>query len=337
MIFDVIDPVTLATIQQVESWKSMSWKQGYNTDGSFLLEVENTAANAQLLAPGRYLREHGTTNAVVLRAAYNESRGKTWVVTGYPLTDLCRQRVSTTVIANQDAETALRGLFEECFAGGRGIQGLALDEAAGIGLTYAQQLSGKSLYEYIQTVCQALDVGYRVRMTGHNAEKRLLFGLYRPERNPNLKYKLAYGNLESVQIKLSDVSYANVALVLGAGEGSTRAQVVVGDIGSTGSDRHEIIVDARDLQPNEGETTADKSYLDRLAMRGVAKLLEHTQVDSLTFVPADGRAQLGDIVTCIVDGVRLTASARVTEIEITSKGGSETRKITVGTPVIRRR
>ena len=73
MIFDVIDPDSLATIRQVESWKSMSWKQGYNTDGSFLLEVENTAENARLLAPGRYLREHGTTNAVVLRAAYNES------------------------------------------------------------------------------------------------------------------------------------------------------------------------------------------------------------------------------------------------------------------------
>lgn len=337
MIFDVIDPATLETIQQLESWKSMSWKQGYNTDGSFLLEVENTAANARLLAPGRYLREHGTTNAVVLRAAYNESGGKTWVATGYPLTNLCRQRVSTTVITNQDAESALRGLFAECFAGGRGIPGLALDEAADIGLTYAQQLSGKSLYDYIQTVCQALDIGYRVRMTGSNAGKRMLFGLYRPERNPNLKYRLSYGNLESVQIKLSDVNYANVALVLGAGEGSARAQVIVGDISSTGIDRHEIIVDARDLQPNEGESTTDKAYLDRLAMRGVAKLLEHTKVDSLTFVPADDRAQLGDIVTCIVDGVRLEAAARVTEIEITSKSGSESRKITVGTPVIRRR
>ena len=31
------------------------------------------------------------------------------------------------------------------------------------------------------------------------------------------------------------------------------------------------------------------------------------------------------------------AAARVTEIEITSKSGAQTRKITVGTPVIRRR
>lgn len=337
MIFDVIDPDSLATIRQVESWKSMSWKQGYNTDGSFLLEVENTAENARLLAPGRYLREHGTTNAVVLRAAYNESSGKTWVATGYPLTNLLRQRVSTTVVAQQDAETALRALFTECFDGGRAIPGLALDNAANITLTYAQQLSNKSLYEYVQTICQALDIGYRVRMTGSNDQKHLLFGLYRPERNPNLKYRVAYGNLESVQIKLSDVDYANVALVLGAGEGSARAQVVVGDIGSTGADRHEIIVDARDLQPDEGETTADKTYLDRLAMRGVEKLLEHQKIDSLTFVPADDRAQLGDIVTCIVDGVRLEAAARVTEIEVTSKSGSQTRKITVGTPVIRRR
>lgn len=337
MTFDVIDPATLKTIRRVESWKSMSWKQGYNTDGSFLLEVENTADNVRLLAPGRYLRERGTANAVVLRAAYNESGGKTWVVTGYPLTNLLRQRVSTTIIAQQDAETALRALFAECFDGGRAIPGLVLDDAAGIGLTYAQQLSGKSLYNYVQSICQALDIGYRVRMTGSNDQKLLRFGLYRPERNPNLKYRVAYGNLEGVQIKLSDVDYANVALVLGAGEGSARAQVIVGDIGSTGADRHEIIVDARDVQPNDGETTTDKAYLDRLAIRGVEKLLECKKVDSLTFVPADDRAQLGDIVTCIVDGVRLEASARVTEIEVTSKSGSQTRKITVGTPVIRRR
>mgnify|MGYP002620285352 FL=1 len=337
MTFDVIDPATLETIHRIESWKSMSWKRGYNTDGRFLLEVENTAENVRLLAPGQYLREHGTTNAVVLRAAYNESGGKTWVVTGYPLADLCRQRVSTTVIAQQDAETALRALFTECFDGGRAITGLTLDDAAGIGLTYTQQLSGKSLYDYAQTICQALDIGYRVRMTGSNKQKRLLFGLYRPERNPNLKYRVAYGNLESVQIKLSDVDYANVALVLGAGEGASRAQVIVGDIGSTGADRHEIIVDARDIQPGDGESATDKAYLDRLAMRGVEKLLECKKVDSLTFVPADDRAQLGDIVTCIVDGVRLEASARVTEIELTSKNGELSRKLTVGTPVIRRR
>lgn len=337
MTFDVIDPQTLDTLRQIDCWKSMSWKQGYNTDGSFLLEVENSAENAQLLAPGRYLREHGTDHAVVLRAGYNAPGSKTWVATGYPLADLCRQRVSTTVISRQDAENALRQLFSECFEGGRSMPGLALDAAAGIGLTYEQQISSKSLYDYIQTICQALDVGYRLRMTGSNHAKKLLFGLYRPERNPALKYRLEYGNLESVQLKLSDVDYANVALVLGAGEGDARAMALVGDVSCTGIQRHEMIVDARDVQPEKGETTASQTYLARLAMRGMEKLLEHQKVDSLTFVPADDRAQLGDIVTCILDGVRLEATARVTEIQITSKSGTETRQITVGTPVIRRR
>ena len=56
MIFDVIDPETFKTLQHVSTWRSMTWQRGYNTEGKFLIEVENTAANAQMLAPGRYLR-----------------------------------------------------------------------------------------------------------------------------------------------------------------------------------------------------------------------------------------------------------------------------------------
>lgn len=337
MIFDVIDPESLATIQQVTMWRSMSWKQGYNTEGSFLIEVENTAENAQLLSEGRYLREHGTENAVILRAGYNEPGSHTWVATGFPLTNLLRWRVSNTVISQQDAENALRDLFAECFSDGRALPGFVLDDAAGLGLTYAQQISGKSCYEYVETICQALDAGFRVRMTGSNAGKQLRFGLYQPAKNPNLKYRLDYGNLEQVQLKFSDNDYANVALVLGAGEGSTRAKAVVGEITSTGIARREIIVDARDVQPQDGETTASQSYINRLAMRGYEKLLEKQRVESISFQPADDRADLGDIVTCIVDGVRLEATARVTEIEINSKNGALSRKLTVGTPVIRRR
>lgn len=337
MIFDVIDPSTLATIQQITMWRSMSWTRGYNTEGSFLIEVENTAENARLLSEGRYLREHGTSNAVVLRAGYNEPGSQTWVATGYPLTNLLRWRVSNTAISQTAAETALRDLFTECFTGARALPGLQLDGSAGLTSVYSQQISGKSVYEYTETVCQALDLGFRVRMMGSNADKKLLFGLYQPARNPNLKYRLEYGNLEQVQLKLSDNDYANVALVLGAGEGSSRTKAVVGEITSTGSARREIIVDARDIQPQDGETTASQSYINRLAMRGYEKLLEKQRVESISFQPSDDRADLGDIVTCIVDGLNLAADARVTEISITSKNGAISRKLTVGTPVIRRR
>lgn len=338
MIFDVIDPETFATIRQVGTWRSMTWRRGYNTEGKFLVEVDNTAANAQLLSPGRYLREHGTDNAVVLTAGYNEPGGSTWVATGYPLTNLLRRRVSTTVISQQSAETALQRLFTECFSDGRALPRLELDDSVGLVAVYEQQISGKSVYEYAETICQALDIGFRVRMVGQNDQKKLLFGLYQPVQNPNLKYRKIYGNLEQVQIKISDTDYANVALVLGSGDGDTRTKCVVGDITSTGNARREIIVDARDLQPKEGETTASQSYINRLAMRGYEKLLEKQKIDSLSFqIADDGRAELGDIVTCIVDGVRLTSAARITEIEITSKKGAVNRKITVGTPVIRRR
>ena len=61
--------------------------------------------------------------------------------------------------------------------------------------------------------------------------------------------------------------------VQGAGEGDERATVWVGDVNATGSDRREMYVDARDVQPEDGETSTSQSYLEKLADRGGEKLL----------------------------------------------------------------
>lgn len=91
-------------------------------------------------------------------------------------------------------------------------------------------------------------------LTGKNSAKKLLFEVWRPTADPNNRFSTKWGSLREAAWAFGDGSYANVALVLGAGEGKDRAMVWAGDTEAEGAQRREMIVDARDIQPEDGET-----------------------------------------------------------------------------------
>ena len=103
--------------------------------------------------------------------------------------------------------------------------------------------------DYLMTIGAACDLGFRVRLAGKNADKKLLFEVYRPTADPNHKFSTKWGNLQQAAWAFGDSDYANVAIVQGAGEGDARATVTVGLTDATGADRRELYVDARDGWP----------------------------------------------------------------------------------------
>ena len=132
----------------------------------------------------------------------------------------------------------------------------------------------------------------------------------------------------------SDTDYANVALVQGAGEGNERATVWVGDVDSTGADRREMYIDARDIQPDEdkGETNTSQSYLEKLADRGGEKLLAQLRTGSIEFDVDDDSLQVGDVLSVSLPQLGYTAMVRVADIITQSQEDGTTRTIRLGTP-----
>ena len=121
----------------------------------------------------------------------------------------------------------------------------------------------------------------------------------------------------------------------GAGEGSARATVWVGDVDSTGSDRREMYIDARDIQPDEdsGETTTSQSYLQKLADRGGEKLLAQLRIGSIEFdVDDDDTLAVGDVLRVSLPQLGYTAMVRVADIITESQSSGTTRTIRLGTP-----
>ena len=205
--------------------------------------------------------------------------------------------------------------------------------AEGFDTTFEQQTSGATLFDYFKTVGSACDLGFRVILMGKNSAKNSCSRSGGLLPTPTTAFRPGGGSLREASWAFGDGSYANVALVLGAGEGSSRAMVWVGDTDAAGAERREMIIDARDVQPEDSETNTSASYLKRLADRGASKLLEQLRTGSIEMtLDADG-LEPGDVCFCSLPDLGYKATVRVADIIIQSQTDGTTRTARLGTPV----
>ena len=65
----------------------------------------------------------------------------------------------------------------------------------GFDTKFTSQTSGGSLLDYCQTIGAACDLGFRIALRGRNADKKLVFEVYRPTADPNNRFSTKWGNL----------------------------------------------------------------------------------------------------------------------------------------------
>ena len=110
----------------------------------------------------------------------NENADSNLVVTGFPGTWIFTKRACTAIVKNENAEQAMRRLVSAMQPWPK----LELGELVGFDTTYTAQTSGGSIMDYLMTIGAACDLGFRVRLAGKNADKKLLFEVYRPPPTP---------------------------------------------------------------------------------------------------------------------------------------------------------
>ena len=317
MTLDVLDELTLARLGRVEVWVSLYWDEPYNTEGEFTLEVRPTEENLALLREGRWLRRSDSDVPMRICHRSNENTDSNLVITGFPGTWIFTKRACTSTVKSENAEAAMRRLVSAMQPWPK----LELGAAVGFDTTYTAQTSGGSIMDYLMTIGAACDLGFRVRLSGKNDQKKLLFEVYRPTADPNNRFSTKWGNLQQAAWAFGDGDYANVAVVQGAGEGENRATVTVGLTDATGADRRELYVDARDVQPDEekGETSKSQAYLERLMARGTNKLLEQLRTGSIELtIDAEGLSP-GDVAFCTIPELGYKATVKDLALELVEK------------------
>lgn len=332
MRIDVLDEHTLARLGCIEVWVSLYWDDPYNTEGSFTLEVRPTEQNLTLLREGRWLKRSDSNVPMRICHRSNENADANLVCTGFPGTWILSKRVSTAIVKNTNAEKAMRSLVENMAPWEPAIQ---LGSLVGYDTTYTNQTSGGTLLDYCMTIGAACDLGFRVVLQGKNLNKHLVFEVFRPTADPTNRFSSKWGNLTGASWAFGDGDYANVAVVQGAGEGSGRATVTVGLTDTTGADRREMYVDARDLQPDEesGETNTSAEYLQRLMARGATKLMDQLKTGSIELTLESRTLGPGDVAFCSLPELGYKATVRVADVITQSQADSTTRTLRLGTPV----
>ena len=333
MTIDVLDELTLARIGQIEVWVSLYWDEPYNTLTESTLEVRPTAENLELLREGRWLKRSDSSVPMRICHRSNENEDANLVCTLFPATWIFSKRVSTATVKNENAEAAMRRLVTAMEPWPK----LELGALVGFDTIFTTQTSGGSLLEYFTTLGAACDLGFRIVLSGKNADKKFLFEVYRPTADPNNRFSSKWGNLTGAFWAFGDNDYANVAIVQGAGEGASRATVTVGLTDATGADRRELYVDARDLQPDEenGETNTSAEYLQRLMARGTNKLLEQLRTGSIE-ITLEADLAPGDVAFCTIPELGYKATVRVADVILQSQADTTSRTLRLGTPVWRK-
>lgn len=303
-----------------EQYISCFWSEGYNTVQSFTVELVATNEYRKKVRTDCYVGR-GDRPALMVIKSVEISNGKI-VASGKTASRVMDDVAFVgTIKAGETIDTAIKNAYNKTVKYNK----LSIDDG-NISAKYEHQISHKSILQLCLTMCQSEDVGFRTIKKDNN----LVTEFYQPELNPSLVFSEKYGNLFVENIVISDEPEKNYAIVLGSGEGANRKKAYVDLTG--GGKRKEIIVDANDIQKEEGESDSD--YNSKLVARGIEKLLEMQGSFSCSFVPHakdfGKKYDLGDILTIYLSEYGINLQARVSSFSEKSQGNSTEIAVQVG-------
>lgn len=280
---------------------SCLWSEGYNTTEDFVLELRATDEYKSKVKPDFYVGRDDRKSLMVIK---------------------CVQTVDGTIIAS--GKQATRVLDDVAFVGTL-PEGSIIDTSVknayngsskfhklefaetNLSVRYGNRISHKSFLELCTTMCQKTDVGLKVVRKNNE----LTAEFYKPDSASKTKLSENFGNVKVNNIILSTENYRNYAIVLGEGEGENRTRVDV-DL-TNGEKKRELIIDARDIRREDGETTTQ--YNDRLYARGVEMLLKQRKTWECAILPLAKefgvKYDLGDMVDIVLNEHNIKMQARI--------------------------
>lgn len=321
---------SISLVAVVDDAESVIWTNRYNKAGDFEIYIRARTDLISTFAIGNYvLRSDDDMCGIVekIQLTTDVENGDYFTITGRDAKSLLGRRVIwKQTILSGTVEDGIRQLITENIISPtketRKISNFVLGDKINITSTISQQFTGDNLYDAVSSICESFGLGFKVIL--NVATKQFVFTLYQGVNRgnnqdlvPYVIFSTDFENISSTSYTYNDQTYKNVALVAGEGEGNARKMQAVGD--SSGLDRYELFVDARDLSTNNGEiSTSD--YTNQLIQRGTEKLAENNVTEtfegevitSLQYVYKTDYF-CGDIVT-ITNEYGITGNTRIVEI-----------------------
>ena len=262
-------------IGQVNQYTSLRWIEEYADAGSFELWAPITDENAKLFKLDRVVWVEGEYTAGIIegiKETVDVNEEKVYDITGRMLNSLLDRRIvwNTYNAYNKKVNEVLMDIVDKNFINNRqelshrNLPFFALgsytitDEWGRITI----QRTGDEVLSVLQEISNAQGCGFDVSF--YPNDNKVYFNVIMGKNhaigspNPVVLSSSMEDILESTYYS-NKKDYKNVALVAGEGEGEARERTITGDSASSGYDRHELYVDARDLQKEEEEENSEEN------------------------------------------------------------------------------
>lgn len=284
---------------EVNEYTSLIWPDKFNGYATFELNAPVTPENKELLKKGNIIWCGGENACIIeiITSETNDKGQKTYKVKGRTLEMLLTTRIiwGTYNCSNKLSSTVMYEIVNNHCVNpsnlNRKIPFLECATDDKVGKKISFQKTGDEVYNTLESIASDADIGFTIIFKPK--EKKLVFkvfeGIDRSNLNDERNLVIFSTDLEDI---LSSTYYTNsqdeknVAFIMGEGEGSARKHQITGDDTTSGFERKELYVDARDLQSeiynDDGTTTtlSDEDYNKALISRGENKLAEHITIET---------------------------------------------------------
>lgn len=298
-VFKLDNNGTFDSVGEINKYTSLIWPDKFNGFANFELNAPVTPENKFLIKKGNILWCGGDNACIIeiIQSDTDEDGQKTYKVKGRTLEMLLTTRIiwGTYNCKNLHISSAMYDIVtKQCINPNypeRKIPFLRCAEDDLLGKVTTFQKTGFEVYDTLEKLATEANLGFDVLF--RPKEKALIFkvtqGVDRTVPGENLV--IFSTDLEDI---LTSSYYTNnqdkksLAFVAGEnkGEGAERTVIITGNNASSGLERRELYVDARDLQSevqnDDGSITtiSDEDYRDMLNERGMEKLSENSVVET---------------------------------------------------------
>lgn len=290
------EAIGVLDIGDVDIFDSLIWTERYFKCGDFEIYSSVNVNLLTLLQEDYYLWMKGSDKVMIIEGRMIDTDtelGNRFIVTGRSLeTVLDRRIIWGQTILSGNLQEGIQQLLNENVINPtiveRKISNFIFESSTDpliTALTIEAQFNGDNLYDSIQMLCEANNIGFKVMLTDDNKFKfKLYSGTDRSYNQLVLPYVIfspKFENIINSNYFESKKSLKTVALVAGEGAGIERRTTTAGDTVGSGLLRRELFTEAKDISSSiDGGTLSEQQYLAQLEQKGIESLANNVAVKS---------------------------------------------------------
>lgn len=282
------------TILLIDTFESLLWVERYLGAGNFEIYSPVELNILKQIKKGYYGWLKGSESTMIIdniQVSTDTESGPKMTFSGRSLEWILHRRIiwNQTILSGSLQDGVKKLLMENAInpeINDRKIENLIFEETDDPAITSLElnaQYTGDDLYDAIYSICETNNIGFKITL---NENYQFVFKLYSGKdrsynqiENPYVIFSSKFENIISSNYIDSDSTLRNVALVAGEDSGTDRKRFIVGS--SSGLERRELYVDARDIQSETYEGVIEEDdYYERLKTRGEQKLSEYKSTTS---------------------------------------------------------